>query len=82
MSDPEDFRSETRKVFCFLLQEALRNQEWKVSIRMAGRFESIVKVLPYALPYRVAVRPKYDEPLYRRVVRQLGLRDDLGIPFG
>ena len=50
------FRGEALHVFGLLLQEALRDQERKVAILVAGGFKSVIEFPLQQLPHGIAVR--------------------------
>ncbi len=71
---------EALHVLRFLGQEALRNEQREVGVAVARRLEHVVQGALHQLPNAVAVGADHHAAADRRIVRQLGLHDDVVVP--
>src|SRR2546430_8595307 len=66
---------------CFPREKALGDEQREVGVLVACRLEHGIQGGLHQLPHAVAVRPDHHAAAYRRVVRQLGLHDDVVVPL-
>jgi hypothetical protein len=78
--DHGQLRGETLHVLGLFAQVAFRDQEGEIGIDMAGGLEAAVQRLLDVFPQGIAVRPDDHASFDRRVIGQLGLQDDVGVP--
>src|SRR2546430_7540598 len=76
-----DFLGEPLDVLGFLREKALGDEQREVGVLVACRLEHGIQGGLHQLPHAVAVRPDHHAAAYRRVVRQLGLHDDVVVPL-
>ncbi|MNH39040.1 hypothetical protein D3C79_1001590 [compost metagenome] len=63
-----------------LLEEALRNEDRKVSITMPRFLKSAIQIALNILPQLIALRPKYDTAANRRIIHKLCFFNNIYIP--
>ena len=80
--DPGDLRREAVDELAFFFQQAFGDQDGHRHVLMAGLFELGVHDALDVLPDRVAVRAQDRKALDRRILDQLGLAADIGVPLG
>ena len=80
--DPGHLRGEALHQLPLLLQQALGDQHGHSHVDMAGLFERAVHNALDILPDGVAIGPQDHEALHGRIVHQLRLQADVGIPLG
>ena len=80
--DPRHLGREAVDQLALLFQQALRDQDGHRHVLMAGLFELGVHDALDVLPDRVAVRAQDRKALDRRILDQLGLAADIGVPLG
>ena len=80
--DHGQFGRKAGDVRLLFFDEALRNQQRKRGVHVAGGLEAVVERLLNVFPQRPAVGPHDHAAAHGRVVGQLGLQDELVIPFG
>jgi len=64
------------------LQKALRDEQREIRVLVAGRLETAIQAALDAFPQLVAVRLDDHAAAHRRIVGQVGLLHDIGIPLG
>ena len=82
MRDIGAFRSEAFNVFLFLLEKRFRDKEREVGVLMSGVFNHLVQWSLDIFPERVTVGTDNHASLDRRVIREFGLQNGIGIPLG
>jgi hypothetical protein len=82
MRDDRALLREALDVLGLLLEEALRDQQRKVRVLVAGLLEAGVQPALDVLPQRVAPRLDHHAAAHRRLLGEIGRLDHLLIPLG
>ena len=80
--DPGDLRREAVDELALFFQQAFGDQDGHRHVLMAGLFELGIHDALDVLPDCVAVRAQDRKALDRRILDQLGLAADIGVPLG
>ena len=79
---PRDFWRESLDVFGFAHEQAFGDEQRKIRVLMARRFESCIELGADVLPDRVPVGTEDDAAAHRCVIHELCAQADLRIPIG
>ena len=80
--DNSNFRCEALDMLRFFMKKAFGNEQWKIRVLVACVLEHGVQCLLHLLPDRVSVGTNDHAALDRRVIRQFGCGNHVGIPSG
>src|SRR4029077_7157717 len=80
MSYDRDLRREAFNMLRLFFQEALRDEQRKVSVARAGLLDALVELVAERLPNRKTVGAKHDASAHRRIIRQLRAQADVVVP--
>src|SRR5438034_3247867 len=64
-----------------LREKALRDEQREIGVLVAGRPEHVVQGALHQLPNAITVGSDHHAAAHRRVIRQLGLHDDVVVPL-
>src|SRR6266540_2103191 len=81
MRDQGDLLRESLDVLGFLGQEAHWNEQREVRIAVAAGAEHVIERALHQLPNPIAMWPDDHAATHRRIIRHLGLRNDVSVPL-